>query len=732
MVKLRKFYDDNGPVFTYDKFDEFIQAVDECLPTKKNKPYIPFSAKRKGRETYYLADLPCAFDIETTSVRVENGEKRAWMYIWMFGICGVSIYGRTWAEFKDMITRLVDHYEFNQYNRLVCYVHNLPYEFNFMRKEFTWLDVFAGDERKIMYGVVEEGVEFRCSYILTGTSLAKVGEDLLRHKCSKLKGDLDYSLIRGTKTPITETELGYCINDIRVVMCKIMECLEDEKNIGQIPMTKTGYVRRDVRRRVFNDKKVKEYVQSLRIQSRDEYEMLKSAFQGGFTHTNCMYSSIPQFDVTSYDFTSSYPAVMVSEKFPMGQGKLVDPQTKEEFINYLNNYCCIFEIVMTDVKLKPGMGDCPIGKSKCMISKEVLKSEDTIIDNGRIRECPELLTTITDVDFTVYQKFYDFKYVIGKMYIYERGYLPRPIVQAVLDYYNDKTTLKDVPGRELDYMLGKANLNSIYGMMVMAIIHDLINYNSWTGWSKVKHIDDLEDEIEKYNSSKSRFTWYAWGIYITAYARRNLFTGIYECGQDYIYADTDSIKILNAENHIGYITEYNKLITDKINACLTYYDIDVNMACPKTIKGVSKPLGVWDYDGHYNEFKALRAKSYMVKYDKSKKYTLNGEEFETPYAITVAGVGKLPGLKYLSSFENPMEKFENGMEIPPEETGKMTHTYIDTEYTTTFIDYMGIENTETAPTCIHMESTGFSLSYTDDYEQLLEIIHLGDTEINVK
>ena len=85
--------------------------------------------------------------------------------------------------------------------------------------------------------------------MLTGTSLEKVGEDLLKYKCQKKVGDLDYSLIRGPKTPITEEELGYCINDIRVVMCKIRECIDAENNnIGKIPMTKTGYVRRDVRK----------------------------------------------------------------------------------------------------------------------------------------------------------------------------------------------------------------------------------------------------------------------------------------------------------------------------------------------------------------------------------------------------------------------------------------------------------------------------------------------------
>lgn len=63
---------------------------------------------------------------------------------------------------------------------------------------------FSIDLRKPIYGITENGIEFRCSYLLSGYSLAKLGEQLHKYKCEKLVGDLDYSLLRHSKTPLTQ------------------------------------------------------------------------------------------------------------------------------------------------------------------------------------------------------------------------------------------------------------------------------------------------------------------------------------------------------------------------------------------------------------------------------------------------------------------------------------------------------------------------------------------------
>ena len=100
--------------------------------------------------------------------------------------------------------------------------------------------------------------------------------------------------------------------------------------------------------------------------------------------------------------------------------------------------------------------------------------------------------------------------------------------------------MKGVQGKETEYLLSKGMLNSVYGMCVTDIVKDNAIYSDDDNWGFEKV--DIDEEIQKYNDSKNRFLYYAWGIWVTAYARRNLWTGILAVGKDYIYSDTDSIK----------------------------------------------------------------------------------------------------------------------------------------------------------------------------------------------
>ena len=86
-------------------------------------------------------NIPASFDIETSSFiasKDENGEpvKAATMYIWQLGLNGTVIYGRTWDEFDNVINELVDYLELSSKRHLLIYVHNLGYEFQFIRKRF--------------------------------------------------------------------------------------------------------------------------------------------------------------------------------------------------------------------------------------------------------------------------------------------------------------------------------------------------------------------------------------------------------------------------------------------------------------------------------------------------------------------------------------------------------------------------------------------------------------------
>ena len=297
-----------------------------------------FERVKKGKSLTYI-NTPSVFDIETSSFYT-NGQKQCTMYAWVFGIGGRCVRGRTWEEFLDVYKYLVKRYNINIKNRIIIYVHNLSYEFQWIKNYFEWHKVFSMETRKPLYAVSKDGVEFRCSYLLSGYSLSKLGENLTKYKVKKAVGDLDYKLIRHSNTPLNDKEWGYILNDGLVVMAHIQEEIERLNGIQNIPLTKTGYVRNLCREKCL--KGTNRWYHSSLMKSSilgvDDYKQLKRAFTGGFTHANYHYVNKVINDVHSFDFTSSYPAVMVSEKYPMGEPFIPTITCDEDFIKCIKIY----------------------------------------------------------------------------------------------------------------------------------------------------------------------------------------------------------------------------------------------------------------------------------------------------------------------------------------------------------------------------------------------------------
>lgn len=703
-----------------------------------------FTGNNKGDK---FLNVPVSFDIETTSFyRDTDGEtysyerymklggkdtkmeKCSLMYVWQLGINGYCVMGRTWDEFSEMLYEIVRLLNLNQKRRVIIYVHNLAYEFQFLRKLLQWEKVFSIDLRKPIYGITIDGLEFRCSYLLSGYSLAKLGEQLHTYKCSKLVGDLDYSLLRHSQTPLTQKEVSYCLNDIKVVMCYVQELIERYKGITKLPLTKTGFVRKYCRSVCFKktDKetgkttpnfKYFDKIHDLNITGIEEFKMLQRAFSGGFTHANAKYTDEVIENVDSYDFTSSYPYVMVSEKFPMSTGVIVPVKSMKQFDFMTSKFCCVFDIEITNIFAK-SENENPISVSKCFVKENVSEN------NGRLVCASKICMTITEIDFKVFSQFYSWERVrIGKMICYRKEYLPTEFVLSILHLYEMKTKLKGVKGKEVEYLNSKEMLNSCYGMCVTNPLRDeiLCNGENWD----VEHLTGMKqlEILNKYNDSRNRFLFYPWGIYVTAYARRNLFTAISECGDDYIYSDTDSVKIMNGDEHKEYFKLYNEIAQRKLRDACKFHKIPFEKVEPVTIKGIAKLLGVWDYEGRYRRFKALGAKRYMV--EEQNALTVNGKNYN--YSMTVSGVNKKSAIPYmLETFgENGIfDAFTNYLDIPPTATGKNIHTYIDYEQTGTIKDYFGTVSSYNTATGVHLEPTGYTLSLSVLYINYLMGIRL--------
>jgi hypothetical protein len=429
-------------------------------------------------------------------------------------------------------------------------------------------------------------------------------------------------------------------------------------------------------------------------------------------------------NVDSIDFTSSYPAVMLMEQFPMNKGERIDCSaiSDEELINYLNNYCCVFMIEIWGLR-ETFVDEHYLSKSKCHTI------EGEVVDNGRVVSADHLITTITNVDLDIMLEVYDWDDMkISNLIAYERDYLPKEIIECILKFYGDKTKLKGVQGKETEYLHGKGMLNSMYGMAVTDIMNNMIEYcDGADDWGSMPV--DKEEVIKKYNRSKNRFLSYAWGIFVTAYARRNLWTGILEFGSthDYLYADTDSNKVLHIQDHMDYINEYDAEVERKLRACATHYNLDFELFQPSTIKGVKKMIGVWDWEtenNQYKRFKTLGAKRYM-------------EEDNDGLTITIAGVSKKKGAEYLcqgwcydimtkEEHNSPFDRFvgcsaynDDGLEIPGEYSGKLVHAYIDDEFTVELVDFEGTPYIVHELSAVNLSPSDYKMSLAGDYIKFL-------------
>lgn len=701
---------------------KYYTALTEELLKPYNKIEEIGNGKKGNRNAHYI-NTTGAFDIEASSIETNNGDKRAFMYLWVFTLSGMEnvYYGRTWGEFKELMQLVSKTLRLGKKRRIVVYVHNLAYEFQFMRLHFNWLDVGSTGERKPYSALTDFGVEFRCSYILSGSSLEYTASQLPNSNIEKQTGDLDYLKVRHHLTELSPKELNYAKIDVNIVIEYIESQMEIYGNIVKIPPTNTGRVRKYTQDYVYYNnpedkkkssggifKRQEKLMNRMYVTSQD-YAMLKASFAGGFVHANEKYVGKVLENVSSIDFTSSYPAVMIAEKFPMGPATNIDVATEQEMVKLSQNYALVFHMKITGLRPKITQ-DYYLSESRCY---RVINAE---VYNGRIKQADSLITTTTSVDFSVLRRVYDWdKVEFAHVKRYEIGYLPSRLLEVVLDLYKDKTVLKGVAGKETEYLLSKIMLNSLYGMTVTDIVRTDKKYSKMS-WQQ--QAESMEKQVERYNSQKRKFLYYPWGVFVTAYARRNLWTGIIAMGDDYVYSDTDSIKFLNYEKHLTYINNYNEHIQKTLELSARRNQLDINLLSPKTQEGKEKFLGFWDYEGTSDKFKTLGAKQYLTQHNDK-------------LGLTVAGLSKQKGLCYLLEEANgDVEKvfggFNEEMHIPAEYSGNLTHTYIDFPDTLTVTDYKGVTTEVEVLSGLHLEPTSFSLSIEDTLAKVI-----GDMQKNI-
>ena len=675
-----------------------------------------------------------AFDIETSKIieyegrtittdeynQLSKKERQntiayGFMYRWMMDDEGEYTIDCTWKSFEEKIAELKAKYQYNSKKHLIIWVHNLAFEWQFIKYRFEWeeKECLMVKNRKPVKLTTKDGLEFRCSYLYSNCALKDLV--LFDSDYQKMTGDLDYELVRVPSTILTPEEEKYCEMDVRVLRKYIQQELKHYKDFKNFPLTSTGKVRAELQKVCLLDPDFITIKAEMKMDY-DSYELLKKCYTGGFTHCSRGWFNIPAENVKHIDFTSSYPAVMVmSKEYPIGEGKFVDTKmTQKQFDFYLTNYAFASEITFFNIRAQRGTYDYPISESKC---ENKLNVDEY---NGRVVKADRITVGLTNIDYKIVDMFYDWDAMeIRQMKIYKKGYLPKVLQNEILRYYVGKTTLKGVINKEDEYQRLKALLNSIYGMMVKKLDDGIIPLDIGDDEVLGFSLHDESDKpgfekrnIEYYNNNKKRVAIFEWGVWTTALAKYNLLEGIRTIGADYLYADTDSIFFVG--EHSDYIDEYNNDIFDKIETLIRERGIDRNKLIPKTVKGKEKPIGVWDYEDDTDKvpvkrFKSLGAKRYIQEFADGR------------ITITFAGVRKASGSKYFASFDDPIEAFDEGIKIPHEVAGK-TLVKLNRGFTKWIEDYQGnVYPVEEKSGCSLVEQD-YNIEMLDGISKQLDII----------
>lgn len=583
---------------------------------------FPFEILKKdivksGKHKMYQRH-PMTFDIETSKIPKDNeGHYESFMYIWQVCIEGNVVFGRRWEELQEFMKNVVNAYKLSEEERVVVYVHNLSFEFQFIQDYFNFTDVFAMASRSILTAKTAH-LEFRCSYKLSNMSLAKFIENTPNTLHYKGVDDLDYATVRTPDTELTEIEYGYCFNDVKGLYECVLELLKED-NIATIPLTSTGYVRRDCRNAMNKNKNNRKMFLRSRL-TLLQYKLLRECFRGGNTASDRYLTNLILKLVGSYDLSSSYPFQMIAREYPLGKwnyGVIPDIKTLEE---YNSKYCTIARYTFKNIRLREEKPIPYIPQSKCLAL-----GDDREIYNGRILHADFLTISMTNIDFDIVKEQYEYDELAVEEFHYSRkGLLPKELRDTIMYYFEKKSELKGDEEHYYEYMKSKNKLNSIYGMTVTNILNTEIEYHDGEYTEKKMTEEEMQEALDKYYKNHRSFLNYSWGVFVTAYARRELEDGLNIAGLDTIYCDTDSVKFIG--NHDKEFEEYNERLNKECEEKGIRNYTEVN--------GKRFYMGIFDKEKGYDEFITLGAKKYA--------FLQNGK-----LGITVSGLSKKKGAEEL-------------------------------------------------------------------------------------
>lgn len=639
------------------------------------KPQGIVSLKNRGKNACRYLKLYCGFDIETTTTSQHYG----YMYNWQFSINSIVIMGKHWYEWINLLEQLKQIYTLRKSTKIIIWIANLGFEFQFMRKYLNITKLFAKRKREPLYFTIDDCIEFRDCLTISGGSLKQLAKDYTTTQ--KLDGDLDYTIQRNYQTKLTTQELNYCINDV-VILSEFSEYIFKNYIAQQkyVPLTKTNIIRKQIKKGCPD--RCKEYILMCYPNPQDYVLYMNYLFRGGYVHSNRRLTNKILTKVSCGDITSSYPDTMNNDYVPVSPFKT---SNINDLKYHLENDCCIIHATFYNFRTTTNHSIESLNKCISISSKK-------IIDNGRVMYAQHIEVLLTELDYEIYTKFYkwdDCK--IHSLKTAKRGKLPQYLLSVLNKAYIDKANLKKQGLQNTtEYAQQKAVVNSTYGVTVTKLVTEEITYinDCW---------DTNNKDFNYYKEIKKQVLLPQWGIWITSHSRTKLLNMVHKLHQDVVYCDTDSIYFLNYDKNIKYFEEYNKKRTQQNLENCNKHNLPFE---------IFNDLGNFEIEmKECDRFKTLGAKRYI--------YEKNGKQ-----KVTIAGLPKKSLIEHCKNNNlDIFETFKDEMLLDLECSFKNANTYNDEPHKE-IID--GVEMVEQSSVGIF--SIPFKMKLDKVYKKLLEQI----------
>lgn len=560
--------------------------------------------------------------IGTCNAKLLDGRPAALCFYWSLCVGDITVRGRELDELRDVLYKIAEAAE----ACVMLVVHDVRHFFQFVRKYFDPLEIFCSDERHPLDCQLVPLVFLRSGADLSGMTLQETCKRYGITCKTASKEWPQYAPESALDLDAAEVIDG----EAKAMAALIEEHIKRAGSVGKIPLTKTGYVRHFLRDRIlygkgkgttkkdwYNARRYREYI-GANPMSVEEYKILHAIGAYGICEHSPRSKGIVECDPLYFDRKSAYAAHIVCDYVPDGHARYFAAPDMEDVQRAMASQCVAGVFRFRGIRQRPFASVLYVRENRTreISEPDALQARDKYMISA---DCVEL--ALTELDFVCVSECYLWDSVeCLECVVYQRGMLPALIRKYALARFRGKETAPDPVTRRVE----KEQLNSIYGIMIQDPCKPSYSYDiDGAAWLEPE-VPAVADCIEAYNNSRSRFTRYAWGIWIAAQCRRAEWQAWYALQDFFVYGDTDSIYLSSAGAPVAlrYFADQNAEMLKKAQAVSARLGVGLQFFRPTS----GPVLGAWCHDGTVTRLCVMGQKNYI-------KETKDGR-----FSVTMAGI----------------------------------------------------------------------------------------------